>query len=56
MSFISRERKGPVWTSLCIASLQRAIKRAQAAENPNVIYLKSMETMLQAYRDGKMDR
>jgi hypothetical protein len=54
--FLNRERKGPAWVRACIAGLERTIKRYEAAENPNAIYLRSLETLLQAYRDGKIDR
>ena len=56
MKFIHKERKGPAWVRVCIAGLERTIKRQRELDNPNVIYLQSLETILQAYRDGKMDR
>lgn len=54
--FIFPERRGPAWVAVCIKGLETAIKRAEAAENPNAVYLRSLETILQAYRDGKIDR
>jgi hypothetical protein len=54
--FIHSESKGPAWVRLCIAGLQRAIKRAESQENPNAMYLRTLETILQAYKDGKVGR
>jgi hypothetical protein len=56
VKFIHKERKGPAWVRLCIAGLERSIKRMEAAENPNAVYLRACETMLTAYKDGKIDR
>lgn len=52
MSYMRKQRTGPAFAGLCLKGLKIAIKRAEAAKNPNVIYLRSLETLAQAYRDG----
>lgn len=53
MRYMFKERAGDAFAQLCLRNLRRAIARAEAAENPNAIYLRSLETLAQAYRDGK---
>lgn len=52
MKFILPERRGPAFAKLCLANIAAALERAKAAENPNTLYLRSLECMAEAYRAG----